>query len=185
MSARANSAAAFVALAAFAGSGCGISSSYVREEMPDGELQWHVREGKLSVTKGSVEVGHERSWGRLPDAVACVEEARVFADDAAEMSTWGEVLIWTSVGVLVVGSMAGVGFGVVAGLTSGSGVSVVDATQRVGTVMLGTWAAVLLIGAAGSQVGVGQVDSSLPMAMDAVNAYNDKYQTTPACGGDS
>jgi hypothetical protein len=155
-------------IGALAAPGC-ATSTYLRTQVAPEELVWSADSGSLGVLQGGREVAGAMTWSGLADAVKCVPRAEALARGASSKSITGQVLLWTSVAVLV-----GAAGSAIAGL-------VTDQTE------------VGLIGAgAGLGGGLVLLGIGAPLAMsgtadgfDAVNIYNDEYAATPSCRVDT
>jgi hypothetical protein len=142
---------------------CGPKSGYTPANIRPGEITWRF-DGALEAARGTETVASAPGFTGLGDAVACVPEAASEASDASRAFYAG----WTFLGIGLGGTLGGTGLAV-AGAVDNDTDKLLPALAIVGG------------GVVATLIGVGIQAATLPNAVDAVNIYNDKYESVDAC----
>lgn len=177
-----------VALLAVALTACSYPSTYVRETAEPGEIVW-AYDTSLIATRDGQPIARPTTWGGLTEAVACVDEARTYAEEAESKGTWGQALAYTGAGVMLTSPVLGLATGIAVGAGVGFGTSALTNEPLFAlysfpiayVTTLGATFLFLMAGAATSVGGNVLVAQAWPPALDAVNVYNDNFATEPAC----
>jgi hypothetical protein len=168
----------FIIALAATESACGVHSSYTRTTAHPGEIVWAYDDG-LTATRDGVVVAKSTGWSGLADAVGCVEPARVRAEEAQFNGSVGPALGWTGAVGMVASPVVGIGSGIAIGSLSVFGESTAVAVGMLSGIAIGvaTFTAAWGMSVSGAALQA----MALPGALDAVNIYNDVYETTAAC----
>jgi hypothetical protein len=140
--------------------GCAsITNSYDRYERVPGELNWSFDDA-LQLEKNGRLVAEAGDWSGLDKAVACVPKAGKFAKRATSQAAIGTFLTYGGAATMAV---------------SGAYALSTDFDQAV------YGAAGLIGGLTGVLTGLLFQAASTPNAVDAVNYYNDHYDSQNGC----
>ena len=137
-------------------------SHYQASRVPAKEITWDFDNG-LQFKKNNTVVAEFESWDKLSKAVSCVPGAKAYADRAAFQKTSAYAMIASGLAI-VAGSIINLA---------------VQDTTDFNTIE--TNLSVAGAGFALSAVGGLVWGPSRANGVDAVNYYNDHYETTPAC----
>ena len=144
--------------------GC-AHSTYNRSAEPPGELSWGYDRHLQATQQGEV-VAQGPYWKSLGREVSCVSQARDWAGTAHSRATTGTGLAVAGYGTMLTGFAGGLGLLLAVG----------DEEAGLALLLGGT-----LSGATLASIGMIMKGSSEPLAVDAVNYYNDHYPRQGAC----
>lgn len=153
---------------------CGATSSYKKQNSDNREIVWKY-DNALQATKGGTSVAELDSWSNLPEAVACVPEAKELAESAAVDSIMGSILTIGGTVVLVGGVVAGMGVILVPILALNADIMLPLIAG--GTITMGS----LLAGMVVMLTGTHFAQTATVSGIDAVNIYNDNYADKASC----
>lgn len=159
--------------ALFLTSACsGVQSRYAPTTLPADEIGW-TYDGALAATKAGDRVAEAPNWSGLSDSIKCVAKAHEIANEAEASGAVGK---GTGIAAMTLG---------LGGIAAGTGMMITsiaddskDGLLMPGLATLGTGVVVGAILAAISGTASGK---SNVKGVDAINMYNDTYESTPAC----
>jgi len=155
----------------FCGTGCTYRSTYQKKVKSPNELHWGYQNG-LQIRKGIQVYSQANNWNGLAKALACLPKAQQFAIEAQSDSQRGKWLVYSGVGIGIAGSVFTIASIYVFGFTSHSleGLAMIFGGSIAGLAGFG------LVRFGNSMHG-----RSSTRAFDALEYYNDYYQTEKRC----
>lgn len=150
------------ALAATVAGCSSYQSSYRRSRGAPSELIWAYHD-RFQITQDGKIVAEQHDWDALSGVVACVPQARAWAETAASRDRIGTALLWSGIGAIATG--LAIGITLVLAHPHDNGPLVVGGIAALGGIVGGMPLAL---------TGSVMRDRADATAIDAVNLYNDE-----------